>query len=355
MSLLDNRESFKKLDTEDVFGSIGSMDKQITHGWEQSESLELPKRFENAENVCVVGMGGSALGSDFISAAFGGTLSVPIYIVNDYTIPTWVGKNTLVILSSYSGNTEEVVAAAEEVLGKTDLVAVVTSGGKLGDWAEKNSIPAVVIDPKHNPSGQPRIGIGYGIVGQMVILAKAGLLSVTKEDVQSMALQMKRSHAEYGDAAEEDKNKAKQLAQNIKESLVVLMTAEHTTGAGHIFQNQLHETSKQLAVNFKLPELNHHLLEGMSHPKAVIEKMVCVLVSSELYNKRNQKRIEVTKEVLEKQDICTEVFVPMGKTALEQAVDVVMFASYTTFYLAMLNNINPAEIPWVDYFKEQMK
>ena len=355
MSLLDNNESFKKFDTENVFGSIGSMDKQITDGWEQGEALELSASFKNAENVCVFGMGGSALGSDFISAAFRDNLSVPLSIVNDYTVPAWVGKNTLVILSSYSGSTEEVVAAAEEVLSKTDRVVVVTSGGKLGDWAEKNTIPAVVIDPKHNPSQQPRIGIGYGIVGQMVILTKAGLLDISKEDIQSMALQMKRSHGEYGETASEDKNKAKQLAQNVKDSLVVVMSAEHTAGAGHIFQNQLHETSKQLAVHFKLPELNHHLLEGMSHPKNVIEKMVCVLVSSELYNKRNQKRVEVTKEVLEKQDICTEMFVPMGKSALEQAVDVVMFASYTTFYLAMLNNINPAEIPWVDYFKEQMK
>ncbi len=354
MTLLDDEKFLKRYDPSDVLGSIGMIPQQIEQVWEQGKKFTLSKEFSQATSVCVFGMGGSTLGSDFLASVFRDELKAPITIVNDYTVPAWVNKSTLVILSSYSGTTEEVLYAAEQAYKKTKLLVAVSSGGALEQWAKKKRIPALIFDPIYNPSKQPRVGIGYGIASQLVVLKAGRLLSVSDAQITEAIQYLDILVKKYSVESVEQKNEAKKYARAMVGSVAMIMTAEHMKGSGHIFQNQFHETAKQFAVHFPLPELNHHLLEGLSFPKEVLKNVVCVCCESSLYHARNQKRFAVTKTVLKKQNIASYTLKLEGRSRLEQALGLVLFASYATLYLALLNKVNPAEIPWVDFFKKQL-
>ncbi|HLD19819.1 MAG TPA: SIS domain-containing protein [Patescibacteria group bacterium] len=349
------QQQVEKYDPSDVLGSVGMIPQQIEQVWKQGKKFTLPKGFSQATSVCVFGMGGSALGSDFLASVFRDELKAPITIVNDYIVPAWVNRSTLVILSSYSGTTEEVLHAAEQVFKKTKLIVAVSSGGALGQWAQKKRIPSLIFDPIHNPCKQPRVGIGYGIASQLVVLKAARLVSVSDMQIKQLIVYLNKLVGQYNNERVQSKNEAKKLATLLQNKVPVFMTAEHMKGAGHIFQNQFHETAKQFAVNFPLPELNHHLLEGLSFPQNVLKNMIAVCCESTLYHARNQKRFRVTQTVLKKQGILSYILHVQGSTQCEQALGLVLLASYATLYLAMLNKVNPAEIPWVDFFKKQLK
>ncbi|OGY70776.1 MAG: hypothetical protein A2986_02900 [Candidatus Jacksonbacteria bacterium RIFCSPLOWO2_01_FULL_44_13] len=349
------QQQVEKLDPTDVLGSIGMIPKQIEQVWMQGKKFIFPREFSQATSVCVFGMGGSTLGSDFLSSVFRDELKAPITIVNDYTVPAWVNTSTLVILSSYSGTTEEVLHASEQVIKKTKFIVAVSTGGQLEQWARKRKIPSFIFDPIHNPSKQPRVGIGYGIASQLVVLKVARLLSVSDAQMTMAIRHLNTLVKKYGGNGVEQKNEAKKCARAMVGKAAIIMTAEHLKGSGHIFQNQIHETAKQFSVHFPLPELNHHLLEGLSFPKDVLKNMIAVCCESTLYHARNQKRFAVTKKVLKKQHIASYALRLEGNSRFDQALGLVLFASYATLYLALLNNMNPANIPWVDFFKNQLK
>jgi glucose/mannose-6-phosphate isomerase len=154
-SILDNLQKIKKLDSQNMLGSLellGNQVAQIAHG----KRFSLPKSYTQVANVVVLGMGGSTLGSHVIKALYADTLPVPVEIVNGYHVPASVTAKTLVIVSSYSGTTEEPVAAGKEALAKKAKVVTISSGGTLKTWAEKNKLPAFVFTTENNPCGSPR-------------------------------------------------------------------------------------------------------------------------------------------------------------------------------------------------------
>ena len=141
----------------------------------------------------------------------------------------------------------------------------------------------------------------------------------------------------------------------LKERIPVLAAAEHLMGALHVWRNQTNENAKQIAIYYEIPELNHHLLEGMMYPKTNRQNLFFVFVRSNLYHSRNQRRIEITKKVLDGYKIKHSEVRLRGTTKLEQVFELIQFGAYVGFYLSMLNNLDPSPIPWVDYFKKELK
>jgi glucose/mannose-6-phosphate isomerase len=134
-----------------------------------------------------------------------------------------------------------------------------------------------------------------------------------------------------------------------------MVGSEFLAGNIHVFANQINENAKALAAYFLLPELNHHLLEGLTFPKTN-QKLLCFFfLTSPLYDKRNQARVEVTQKVLVKKKIDFTVYPVSSPDKLSAAVEVLVLGSYVSFYLAILYGVNPSLIPWVDYFKAELK
>lgn len=342
----------ERLDQSDMHGSIGSIPDQMEAAWEEMAGRTFPDACRNVNHVVVAGMGGSALGAHLIQDVFRDRLRVPVTIVSDYAAPSWIDERTLIVLSSYSGGTEEVMAMAEYGASRGIPMIALTTGGDLEAFAGRHGLPAVVFGSELNTCGQPRIGLGYAVTYLVAMFRQLGFVELAGTEVTGALMLLRETNPVY--AAPGAENPAYDLAWATRGKSVLIMASEHLTGNAHIMANQWNENAKNLAAWFAIPELNHHLLEGMTHPGEHREGLAAVLIQSGLYDPRNRRRHEITRTLLEKQGIACSVVTPRGETALEQACDLLLLGTYASFYQALLNDTDPSPIPWVDQFKQLM-
>ncbi|PIT87210.1 MAG: hypothetical protein COU31_04170, partial [Candidatus Magasanikbacteria bacterium CG10_big_fil_rev_8_21_14_0_10_40_10] len=264
-------------------------------------------------------------------------------------------RDSLVIASSYSGGTEEPLNAVKQARQKGAKIVGICAGGKLADWCLANHYPVLIFDTDNNPSQQPRMGLGYSIVGQLLLLNQVGILKISAKNIKEIIKYLSFYDQQFGVSNQGIDNLAKQLARQIESRCVWYVASEHLTGNAHVGANQLNENAKRFAGYFVLPELNHHLLEGMQNPQSNAQNLLFVLFESKFYHSRNQKRYQITKQVLDKNGIQHFDYVGAGKNRLAQVCEILVFTSYVSFYTAILEGIDPSPIPFVNYFKEQMK
>lgn len=352
-TILDSREAIAKLDKSNMLGSVEALHKQLTHAWEDTEKLSFTPKAE-IEEIVLAGMGGSALGADVIKHLYKDQLTVPFDIIRDYTLPKYVGPQTLVILASYSGTTEEVLAAAEEAKTANAQIMVIAAGGKLIELAEENNWTHYKIEPTHNPSNQPRMAIGYAVFGTICLLSKAGLLSLTREEVDQVSETIRKTVEASGVDVPQDTNPAKLLAYTAFDKRPIYVVAGFLEGAGHVVANQTNENAKAYADYKVIPELNHHLMEGLRFPASNSSTHVFVFINSDLYHKRATVRLRLTQQIVEDNDIETMMIQLRSTTKLEQVFETIALVGFASFYLAMLEGIDPSPIPWVDKFKDEL-
>ncbi|MFA6424366.1 MAG: SIS domain-containing protein [Candidatus Magasanikbacteria bacterium] len=353
-SILNNIEEIKKLDSKNMLGSLQLLPKQVEEVWECAKKLKIPANYKRVKNIVVLGMGGSTLGAHIIKSVFFDELKAPLEIVNGYHIPAYVDKNSLVVVSSYSGTTEEPLFAMKEADKRKAKMAIITSDGDLAKIGLARKIPSLIFSTNNNPCGSPRMGLGYLIVGQMILFAKAGLIKLSAKDVNNIVVALSKYDVEFG-TANLDNNLAKEMATNLFGKSVWFLGAQHLSGNAHAAANQTNENAKRFAGYFLIPELNHHLMEGMIYPDNNKNSLGFVLFESALYDVRLQKRFDITKKVLEKNEIKYWSYRANEKTKILQACEVLVFGSYVSYYGAMLQGIDPTAIPFVDFFKEQLK
>ncbi|MBI5151280.1 MAG: bifunctional phosphoglucose/phosphomannose isomerase [Candidatus Pacebacteria bacterium] len=354
--LLNSVDEIKKLDQHQMLETIELLHSQISQVWNDALSLEIPSSYKEIDHVVVAGMGGSVLGTHVIQTLFREKVKLPILICPDYTLPSYVGKRSLVVASSYSGNTEETLSAAQDAQKKGAHIAGITSGGKLAEFLRSNHYPSLVFDPVYNPSSSPRMGLGYSIFGQMMVFSRAGLLDISEKEREELVLMlMSAQKQKYWMAIDQEKNHAKLLAFECLGRIPVIVAAEHLEGVAHVFANQLNENAKTYSEFRVIPEMDHHLLEGFQFPTENKDSLFFIFAQSNLYSKENQKRVEVTKEIVDKHGLSSiEVSFPQ-KSQLLEAFEFLQFGAYTSFYLSMLHHRDPEPIPWVDYLKKEIK
>lgn len=352
---LDSLEEIKKLDSKDMLSSLNLLSKQIEQILKQSSSFKAPANYKQVQNLVVAGMGGSTLGAHIIKSLFQTDLKISVEIVNGYHLPAYVNNKTLVLVSSYSGTTEEAVACLKEAKLKKTKIVVIAAGGTLSELAKKNKIPALIFSTENNPCGSPRMGLGYSIFGQIILLSKVGLLKISAGQIQKTAKVIEKYTKLFGAENPQEKNLAKQLAGKIGERSVWYVASEHLAGNAHTGANQINENTKRFAGYFLVPELNHHLMEGLLNPVSNKQELAFVLLESKKYDHRVQKRYEITKQVLEKNNLFFVNYICQEKDKMSQVGEVLVFTSFVSFYLSMLAGIDPTAVPFVDFFKSQLK
>lgn len=342
---LKDLEQIKKLDPKDVYGSTSMFSDQCQQIVDLYFDKDFfPPEYKHVKNVVICGMGGSAYGGHVVNSLYANDASVPILVRSDYHLPSYVNKHTLVLLVSYSGSTEEVLSCAHDAVEKKAKIAGFSSGGKLGEFLKKK-YPGFTFNPQFNPSGQPRLGTGYIVLGTLTLLKSAGIINLSKNEVLD-AIKNVRS------IQEGIKNEAMKLSEKILNHIPVIFAAEHLEGNAHILRNQFNETAKSFSAYSTLPELNHHLMEGLKNPEN--KKIIVFILNSILYNDVLQKRIELTKEVVTRNKIKQLEYRPNSKTKLAQVFEVLSFGGYLTLFTALRYGQDPSVIPWVDYFKKKL-
>ena len=352
--MLDDLKKITELDKGNILSSIERLPEQIEDAWKAVSLLEIPLEYKNAKNIVVAGMGGSALGGRIVHFLEFKNLRAPIEVVTNYHLPNYVNSDTLVILSSYSGTTEETISSAHEAIKKNAKIIGITTGGKLFEILSRENYPIYKINAQNNPSGQPRMGLGYSVSGILGILSKLDFINTNHEDIRKSVISTEKFVKEFGIRTHTNENMAKKIAQKLSSKIPVIITSEHLVGSSHAFKNQLNENSKTFSMHFEISELNHHLMEGLKYPAKSKELIHFLFIESKNYYERILKRYPITQDVIKQNKFDYEVYKTVSSERIEEVFEILVMGSYISFYIAMLHGINPSPIPWVDYFKEKM-
>lgn len=354
MANLDSPDEIKKLDSKNLAGSIEQLGRQCKQVFGEVSQISFDPSLGQAAKIVVVGMGGSTLGTHIVQSLYFDELKIPLEIVNGYHLPAHVDSQTLVILSSYSGTTEEVLAAYEEAKSKNAKLLAISAGGHLGKLVDSGAVQGYVFEPKYNPSGQPRMGLGYSVLGQVAILAKLGYLDFGEEDLGKVLAVVDKVNTGARLDVKTSENGAKQTAARLLNKIPFLFASEHLVGNIHTFANQINENAKVISAYFTLPEADHHLIEGLPSNDEIHRQVEFFFLKSNQYLPRVLARYDITKTLVEKNGYEAVVWQPNSTSKLEQVFEFLTFGSWVSFYLAMLYGRDPAPIPNVDFLKEQM-
>lgn len=340
-----DKQKIAQLDKQKVYESIEFLPKQIQQVIDDSKNFNFDNTYKDVESITISGMGGSIYNYYVISSLFNDSLLRPVTMLNGYNFPAYINKKTLFIGSSYSGSTEETISTTEHAIKEGITTTVVTAGGKLGELAKNNNLNYYEFDPKYNPCGQPRVGLGYTIFGPILLLNSLGVLKIDMT-VLTNALKV------LDERNEEMQEYAGSFISDLKNKTIIYIASEHLSSNAHISRNQMNETAKAFAEYHLIPELNHHLLEGLTYPKN--NNLMFLFFNSPYYFARNTKRFAVTKDVLEKQNCVFKNVQIKASNRLEEFLLYLQFGSYISFFMGIENGLDPSLIPWVDYFKKEL-
>lgn len=349
---IDDQSYISSLDSSNMLGSIKMLDKQIQQTWEEISHIDVPGSYKDVNKIVFVGMGGSALGAHVFKHLYAPAITIPFEIVSDYNLPAYVDNNTLVITGSYSGTTEEVLSCFDQALQKTKKIIAIFAGGELEQKANANKAPFFKINPKFNPCNQPRMGIGYSVCAILAFLHKLGIIEITTAELTGVYDVLQRNNDVFDQSVLSDHNKAKRVAYLFHDHVPMLIAGEFLVGAIHATRNQINENAKSLAMYFPIPELNHHLMEGLKFPSN--NNDYYLLFESSLYSEKIAHRLQLTRDILEKSGHSVTIIESAGSSKLAQVMQTIHFGSYMSFYLAILYGIDPSPIPNVQGFKEKL-
>lgn len=352
MSILDSRDQIKQLDKSNLLGSVEALSQQIVDALVQTKDLVIPPSYQDYHNVVVSGMGGSALGSHLIKQLFKAELKTPFEVVSHYDLPGYVNSDSLVLLSSYSGTTEETLESARQAESRGAKIMVITSGGNLAELARSKNYPLYLIKPDFNPCDQPRMAIGYALVGQLALFSRVGLLPDQTDHLRVIAKELESRLTNLGPESKD--SYAKHLAFTTFDKHLIFVAAEHLIGAAHVTNNQTNENAKTLTSEWHLPELNHHYMEALSYPQFAKEHTTFIIFNSALYSPRLQKRVLLTKSLLEQKGYEVQVILAQSDSKLAQVFEIIQIGAYLAAYLPFLHGFDPSPIPNVDWFKAEM-
>ncbi|MFC1934689.1 bifunctional phosphoglucose/phosphomannose isomerase [Chloroflexota bacterium] len=347
---LDDPQVFRQYDPDGMIARLHELPGQCRQAWQAAKNFNLPADYSSVDKVVVLGMGGSAIGSDLVKSLMVAEAKLPIFIHRDYGLPAFVDERTLVIASSYSGNTEETLSAFEQALNTGSKKLAITTGGKLREIAERRNIPVFIFDYK----AQPRAALGFSFLPVLCFLQRLGFLSDKSVDVGETVQVLQKLSQEIGEKVPLPRNPAKQLAERLYGKLVVIYGAGVLAEVAHRWKTQVNENSKAWAFYEVFPELNHNATVGYEFPAWLADKIRVVLLKSNSFNERVRLRYKVTGELLERAGIKYESVDSEGQSLLSQMMSLVLFGDFASYYLAILYCIDPSPVKVIAYLKEQL-
>ncbi|MGC8838339.1 MAG: bifunctional phosphoglucose/phosphomannose isomerase [Anaerolineae bacterium] len=348
---LDDLPAMQALDPQGMLQQIRSLPAQCRQAWEALEGWDLPQGYRSPRAVAIAGMGGSAIGGDLLRTWAEPVAPVPIVVVRDYRLPAWVGPETLVVASSYSGETEETLAAFQEAIQRGARVVALTTDGRLAEWAEAQGVPLVRMGHR----SVPRAALGASFVSLLGIAHRAGLVPDPRPDLDGALAEMERLREEVDAAVPEDRNLAKRLARALHGRPVVICGAEHLREVARRWKGQCNENAKAWAFHEELPELHHNSVLAYEGDPCVNRLMAVVLLTSPLYHPRNRLRFQATEMLLERYGVAHFRVEARGTSRLAQMLTALYVGDYVSFYLAVLYGQDPTAMGTITYLKEVLR
>lgn len=314
--------------------------KQLQEALEIANEAVLTKK-NDIQNIVVTGLGGSGIGGTILSEIIQDECPVPLIVNKDYFLPEFVSPNSLVIISSYSGNTEETISAMNQAISKKAQIVCVTSGGKILEMAKEHDYDAIVI-PGGNP---PRSCIGYSLVQLVKIIQFNGLV---KSDLLK---QVENAIALLDAEKSAIKVEATLVAKTLFGKLPVLYSLGSCEGTVVRFRQQINENSKMLCWHHTLPEMNHNELVGWTEKN---DSLAVVTFRTSFDYERTIKRYEICKSLFQKYSASVTDINAKGKSKVEQFFYLINIGDWISCYLADLKQIDAVEVDVIINLKNEL-
>jgi glucose/mannose-6-phosphate isomerase len=347
---LDDPEIYKQGDPAGMLARLKELPMQCQQAWQAAMSFNLPAGYAGVDRVVILGMGGSAIGGDLVRSLVQSESRIPVIVHRDYGLPAFVDEKTLVIASSYSGNTEETLSGFEPALKTKAKKLAITTGGRLQKLAEANNIPVFPINYK----AQPRAALGFSFIPTLGVLQKLGFLKDKAADVAETVQVLGKLSAQIDERSPQSANPAKQLARRLYGCLPVIYGAGIAAEAAHRWKTQINENSKAWAFYEVFPELNHNATVGYPLPPELAKKIRVILLRSPLFNERIKIRYDVTGELLKRAGVAYEFVDSEGESPLSQMMSLVLFGDFASYYLALLYRVDPSPVDVISYLKDRL-
>lgn len=348
--LLDDVDKLCCLDPGGIINLVAGFSGQLQEALGISNDVKLPDNLKGPRRIVTVGLGGSGISGDIIRELISHEAQVPLVTVKDYGLPAFVNSETLVFVSSYSGNTEETLSAYKAGRERGAKLVCVTSGGKLLEAARSDDIPVVVV-----PGGlPPRCALAYLFTPILVILGRLGYIKDRRESLDDAIGLIEDLTTVIYPQAPASVNQAKRLALAMYGKVPLIYGSTGITSVAALrWKTQINENSKAHAFWNVFPELNHNEVVGWSARPDISKGMHVVLLRDKADNVRVQRRMEITKELMAGASGISDVF-SIGKTKEARLLSLIHVGDFVSLYLAFLYNQDPKPIKAIDYLKGRM-
>ena len=349
--ILDDIEAIEKLDADGMLGILGSFDRQLEEALEigLKADISVPKAIQK---VLVCGLGGSAIGGDFLSAYLGTDLKVPFSVHRNYSVPGYADETTLALICSYSGNTEETLSAFQDAHKAGCSIICLSSDGQLQSYAEEYGYPLLQI-----PGGfPPRTALGYSAVPLLIALSRVGLVSDRSEEISRSVGWVRDRIERFGVDVPAEENAAKTLALQVHQKIPVIYgSQDRLEMVAKRWRGQISENAKQLAYSSALPEMNHNEIQGWKHPAAGLQQLIPIFLRDREDHPQVQIRTDIASQLVgEKSEACLE-FWSEGESWLDRLWSLILLGDWASLYLAFLNRENPTPVNAIEDFKKRLK
>jgi glucose/mannose-6-phosphate isomerase len=347
--VLDNQEKIKSIDK----GNMLSFCVDIARHYEKAAAIAnaIKISYPKPENIIVVGMGGSAIGGDLLKDWAKNKSSVPIEVNRDYYLPAYANEKTLVLITSYSGETEESLSAFLDALKRKCMVYCITSGGTLLDYAQRLNVPYLRV-----PGGMPpRAALPYLLVPLLVCMEKLQLVSGASQELdEALAVlgQVARDNSPNKPAKE---NLSKTLASSLEGTVPVVYGFGIYRSVAQRFKQQFNENSKLIAKWDFFPEIDHNEVVGWEKAEDFSSDFSAIFIRDRLEPLEIRSRIETTKQLMQPSGLKIYEIYCQGRSDLAKMLSTVCIGDFISIYLAIQRGIDPTPVKTITSLKEALK
>lgn len=347
-SVLDNLEEIKRIDKSGMLSFCVDAAKHYENAVQIAEKVEVD--YPKPKSIIVAGMGGSAIGGELLRDWANDTLTVPVEVCREYTLPAHVNKHTLTFIVSYSGETEETLSAFLDALKRNCMIICISSGGTLLDFAEKLKIPSIRV-PKGIP---PRAALSYLFTPKLIIMEKLGLVANVKAEIFEAIMVLRKVCSENVPEKPLKENFSKKLASHIHGTVPVVYGFGFYHSVAQRLKQQFNENSKIPSKWEVFPELNHNEVVGWEKAEELADLFSAVIIRDKCEPEQIRCRIEATKELISgKVKGIYEVW-SKGEGRLAKMLSTTIIGDFTSVYLAILRGVDPTPVKSISMLKDKI-
>jgi glucose/mannose-6-phosphate isomerase len=347
---LDESTSFAEVDKKDMLSHIDDLPDQLANAWRLGKQFDLPN-WKGIQQILLTGMGGSAIGADFLAAYAASNCRIPIVVHRDYDLPVWAaGPHTLVIASSHSGNTEETLATFLAALERRCQCLAVTTDGKLEQIARDARAPIW----KFEHTGQPRAAVGFSFGLLLAVMRRLDLVADPQTELDSAVEAMKRQQEKLLAQIPVVHNPAKRYAGQLMGRWVTVIGSGVLAPVARRWKTQINELAKAWSQFEFLPEADHNTLAGILEPENSLTNLMAIFLRSPSDHPRNRLRSDLTRKAFMQQGINTDFVDAQGSNPLSHLWTCLHFGDYLAYYLAIAYGNDPTPVAAIETFKREM-